>query len=207
MKKSATVMLSVAVLTVALGLTAGIVGSQEDPKPEGKQPAQPAPKQELVLPATIPGAEPGVFVSNAGAVISVARFYQLMQSPDVAANEVLAAPFLVDGRNLLEDEADLAPFVVRVQEKVRSSRRTNTILSVKLLPAGNTWEEAQRWLAPLATGDRAKALYDHAEKHDGWLALVLLARSRGDSHAHEYTLVAVTNPKSESEARVIGFVD
>lgn len=162
---------------------------------------------EIVLPAKLPGAAKDVVVSNPGVLVAVSRFYRLLQSSDLKAKDVVCPPFNLDGRKVLATENEIQAFFDKARESSLKEGRTNTPLQATLLPPGNTWEEAQRWLAPLVTGDRAKALFDHASSHGGWLVLVLVARSKGEKHIYEHTLIAVTNGESEDKARVIGFMD
>lgn len=162
---------------------------------------------EITLPAVLPGPKRDVVISNAGALVAVSRFYALLQSDALKAKDVIGAPFSLDGRKVLNDDKEIQAFIDKARETSLKEGRTNTILQATLLPHGNTWEEAQRWLAPAATGERSKALFDHASRHNGWLVLVLIARSKGDKHVYEHTLIAVSSADSEQNSRVIGFMD
>ncbi len=161
----------------------------------------------LELPKVIPGSSQGVVFSNPGASVAVSRFYRLLQDKELKASNVISAPFQLDGRKELTDDKEVQAFIDKAREGSLKKGRTNTVLSMTFLPTGNSWEEAQRWLGTALTGERAKAIYDHAEKHNAWLVLVLLARTNGDTHTYEHTLIAVTNVDSEVKARVIGFMD
>jgi hypothetical protein len=162
---------------------------------------------KIELPKMLPGATQGSVVSNPGACLAVSRFYRLLQANQLKAAEVIAVPFQLDGRKVLSEDKEVQAFIDKAREASLSEGRTNTLLQMTFLPAGNTWEEAQRWLAPTMTGERAKALFDHAESHKAWLVLVLLARTRGDTHTYEHTLIAVIDVDTEEKARVVGFMD
>ncbi|MCB9933529.1 MAG: hypothetical protein H6841_08920 [Planctomycetes bacterium] len=162
---------------------------------------------KIELPKVLPGATQGAVMSNPGACLAVSRFYRLLQDKDLKAVDVTATPFQLDGRKVLSDDTEVQAFIDKARDGSLREGRTNTVMQMTFLPAGNTWEEAQRWLAPTMTGDRARALFDHAEAHKAWLVLVLLARTKGDAHTYEHTLIAVTDVESEAKARVIGFMD
>lgn len=220
-------------LTGAAALTAWVAGEWLPASPDSEQAVQPATwaaaglsqtpgstrrrapctiqvkegSPEVTLPAVLPGPKPDVVISNPGVLVAVSRFYALLQSKELKAGDVTRPPFSLDGRTMLKDEKEIQSFIDKVRDTSLKEGRTNTIVQATLLPHGNTWEEAQRWLAPAVAGQRSKALFDHASQHNGWLVLVLIARSKGDKHVYEHTLIAVTNAESEQTARVIGFMD
>jgi len=162
--------------------------------------------EKPVLPTIMPKWEEGVVVSNPGVLDAVSRFYRMLQDDKLKADEIMAAPFLLDGRKELK-ETELQGFADKAREGSLKEERYNTIVGMFALPPLNTWEEAQRWLAPKASGDRVKALFDHAEKHEAWLVSVLVAYTGGDKYRYDHVLMAITNANSETDARVIGFMD
>jgi hypothetical protein len=179
-------------------------GWSNEPTPPRRETPKP---EKITLPGTVPGSTEGVVISNSGIAVAVSRFYRLLQDPKLGADTVLAAPFLLDGRKEMQT-AELQPFIDKARDGSLQKKTTNTLLGITVLPAGNNWEEAQRWLAPIATGERAKALFDHAEKHKAALVRVLLARApMNRAVSYEYALIAVIEGDNEDKARVIGFID
>jgi hypothetical protein len=159
------------------------------------------------LPAVVPGAKPGVVVSSTGGTVAIGRFYALLQDDSMNPLDVVAVPFLLDGREVLREEEKVQEFIRKARSRSLAKRRTNTVLEMRILPAGNTWDEAQRWLSPATSGERAKALFDHAAEHGAWVYQVLIARSRDPAPVYEYALIAVINVEEEKSARIIGFMD
>ena len=169
------------------------------PRREVPRPARPA------MPAVVPKPVDGVVVTNAGVAVAVSRFFRLWQDKELKPLDVMAEPLLLDGEKTMT-AADIPGLIDKVRMGVAAPGTNYTIIGMTILPGGNSHEEAERLLL-MAGGPKGKAMLAHAEKNNGWLVEVHLARTRGGKVDYENMLLVVTNPDSEDKARVIGIRD
>lgn len=241
MKKLLSVMAAGLLVLSASGLVVanGPKVPAEPPKPEdgkvaeGKDGEKPAPaleKKKLERPgldaSKVPGVPPaggGLMCVNPGTLAAVGRFMHAMKADDLAAKDVAAVPFLLDGKKSVATLAELDGVFAKIRkDKVRPGGQSWVIADVRVVPKGATLEEAEAWLGlPLSAkqlrGGEAAAiptLWDLAVKESADLVAVFLVGQRAGRTAEdpprksgEMMLIAVKDPSSAVSARVIGFVD
>jgi len=176
-----------------------------DPKDAYRDEEVPPAGKPQGMPRVMPEPTGWQFLANPGALSAATRFLRWIADPALKHTDVISLPFDMNGQ-ALKDAGAVAAFEAKARQGAAEEKKSHHVVSVRLLPPGNSLAEARRWLGPPAEGRQFSVLHELAGKRKAWLVLLSIATFDRE-YTHSHALLAVTDVESEEKARVIGIVD